>query len=132
MVANPKAVGMTLVREEEGVQQPVYYISQVLRGAKPRHPNMEKLTYALIMASRKLRHYFQGRKIKVMTNQPLKKILFKPYLFGRLVAWAVELSQYHIEYQARSIIKGQEFVDFIVECTFSKRTVARKRPNRSP
>lgn len=61
-----------------------------------------------------------------MTSQPLKIILFKPDLSGRLVAWAVELSQYHIEYQKRSAVKRQAFADFIVECTFPEEWLSKK------
>lgn len=76
--------------------------------------------YALIMASRKLQHYFQERMIKVKTNQPLKKIFFKPDLSRRLVTCAVELSQYHIEYQARSAVKGQALADFLWSALFPR------------
>ena len=49
---------MALVREEEGVQQPVYFISRAFRGAEERYPQMEKLAFALVMAMRKLKLYF--------------------------------------------------------------------------
>ncbi|XP_074323773.1 uncharacterized protein LOC141660685 [Apium graveolens] len=79
---------------------------------------MEKLVYALVVASRNLRHYFKGRLIKVMTDQPLKRILHKPDMTGRLAAWTVELSQFHIEYLPRSAVKSQILSDFVVECKF--------------
>ncbi|XP_065624889.1 uncharacterized protein LOC136065515 [Quercus suber] len=50
-----------LIREEEKVQKPVYYISRALRGAEGRYPLIEKLAFALITAFRRLRHYFQPR-----------------------------------------------------------------------
>ena len=79
---------------------------------------LRSLLYALVMASRKLRHYFQGRDIKVITNQPLRKILHKPDLSGRLIKWAVELSQFNISYEPRKAIKAQALSNFIVECSF--------------
>ena len=51
-------VNSALIREEGKVQKPVYYTSRALRGAEGRYPMMEKLAFALITASRKLRHYF--------------------------------------------------------------------------
>ena len=71
------AVSLALMREEGKVQKPVYYISKALRGAERRYPLIEKLAFALIMTSRKLRHYFQAYVINVMTDHPLKKVMNK-------------------------------------------------------
>ena len=42
------------------VEHPVYFVSTVLRDARERYPVQQKLLYALLIASRKLRHYFRG------------------------------------------------------------------------
>ena len=91
-------VSSALVREEGKVQKPVYYTSRVLRGAKGRYPLMEKLAFALITAFRKLRHYFQAHVIIVMTDHPLKKAMNKLEAAGRLIQWAIELSEFDIKY----------------------------------
>ena len=75
LTVTPYIVSSALIREEDKVQRPVYYTSKALRGAKGRYPQMEKLAFALITASRKLRHYFQAHVINVMTNHPLKKAM---------------------------------------------------------
>jgi hypothetical protein len=36
---------------------------------------MEKVIYAILMASRKLQHYFQSHNIIVPSSQPLKDII---------------------------------------------------------
>ena len=77
LTVTPHAVSSTLVREEGRVQKPVYYTSRALRGAEARYPQIEKLAFALITASRKLRHYFQAHIINVMTDHPLKKAMNK-------------------------------------------------------
>ena len=59
---------------------------------------MEKLAFALITASRKLRHYFQTHVINVMTAHLLKKAMNKLEAAGRLIQWAVELSEFDIRY----------------------------------
>ena len=69
------------------------------------------------MASRKLRHYFQAHIINVMTDHPLKKTMNKLEAIGRLIQWAVELSEFNIRYQPRHAIKAQALADFIVEFT---------------
>ncbi|XP_074346833.1 uncharacterized protein LOC141685638 [Apium graveolens] len=116
--AEAQAVGATLIREENGTQQPVYYVSQVLKDAEIRYPRLEKFAFALVTTSRKLRHYFQGREIRVVTNQPLRKIIHKPDISGRLVNWAVELSQFNLSFVPRTTIKAQALADFIIECNF--------------
>ena len=78
---------------------------------------MEKLAFALITASKKLRHYFQAHVINVMTDHPLKKAMNKLEAVGRLIQWAVELSEFDIRYQPRNAIKAQALADFIAEFT---------------
>ena len=67
------AVSVALIREENRVQLPVYYVSQAFQGAKAQYPPIEKITFALIVASRKLRPYFQANPIIVMTDQPVDR-----------------------------------------------------------
>ena len=81
----PHLVWMDLIREEGRVQKPVYYTSRALRGAEGRYPLIEKLAFALITASKKLRHYFQAHIINVMTDHPLKKAMNKLEAAGRLI-----------------------------------------------
>ena len=95
----------------------MYYISQAFQGAEARYLRIEKITFALIVASRKLRLYFQANPILVMTNQPIKKVMNKPEAAGRIVQWAIELSQFDIEYRPRTTIKAQALADFRAEFT---------------
>ena len=62
------AVSVALVREEEGSQRLVYFISRAFQGAEERYPRMEKLAFALVMAVRKLKLYFQAHTIIVLTE----------------------------------------------------------------
>ena len=52
-----------------------------------------------------------------MTDQPIKKSMNKPEATGRMVQWAIELSQFDIEYHPRTAIKAQALADFIAEFT---------------
>ena len=111
------AVSSALVREEGRVQKSVYYTSRALRGAEGRYPQIEKLAFTLITASRKLRHYFQAHVINVMTDHPLKKAMNKLEATGRLIQWAIKLSEFNIKYQLRHAIKAQALADFIAKFT---------------
>ena len=90
------STSVVLVRDKEQVQHPVYYCSQALRGAEERYPRMEKLILALVTAARKLRPYFQAHTIEVPTEYPMKQVLHKPETSGRLMKWAIELSEFDI------------------------------------
>ena len=111
------STSVALVREWDKVQQPVYYCSRALRGAEERYPKMEKLILALVTTSRKLRPYFQAHTIKVPTEYLMKQILHKLETFGRLIKWAIKLSEFNIRYKPRTAIKGQILADFIMEFT---------------
>ena len=107
LAITPHAVSSVLIREEGRVQKPVYYTSRALRGAEGRYLLIGKLAFALITASRKLRHYFQAHVINVMTDHPLKKVMNKLEVARRLIQWAIKLSEFDIRYQPRHAIKAQ-------------------------
>jgi hypothetical protein len=73
------------------VHKPVYFVSTILRDARERYNMQLKLLYTLLIASRKLRHYFQGHPIKVVTDRPLETILRNPNVTRRVAEWAMEL-----------------------------------------
>ncbi|GMH19404.1 hypothetical protein Nepgr_021245 [Nepenthes gracilis] len=75
------------------------------------------MALALTFAARKLRPYFQAHRVVVLTDRPLKGILQKPDVSGRLVKWAIELGEFDIEFRPRPAIKAQALADFIVETT---------------
>ena len=118
LAVSATAMSVALIWEECKKQLPIYYVSQAFQGAEPKYPRIEKIAFALIVASRKLRQYFQANPILVITDQPIKKSMNKPEAAGRMVQWTIELNQFDIEYHPRTAIKAQALVDFIVEFTF--------------
>ena len=104
-----------LIREDNGEHKPIYYVSRSLVDAETRYPVMEKLTLAVVTAARKLRPDFQSHSVIVMTSQPLRTILHSPRQSGRLAKWAIELSEYDIEYKSRTSSKAQVLADFVIE-----------------
>ena len=123
IAATTMLVGVVIVveRKEEGhmykVQRPIYYISEVLSDSKVQYPHVQKLLYALLIMSRKLRHYFDGHKIMVVTDFPLRDILRNRDATGRISKWAVELGVLNIDFTSRKAIKSQALADFVAEWT---------------
>ena len=74
-----------MIKKEGKKQLTVYFVSQAFQGAESRYPRIEKIVFALIVASRKLRQYFQANLILVMTDQPIKKLMNKPEATRRMV-----------------------------------------------
>ena len=61
------AVNLVLVRDENGVQRPVYYVSKSLHEAEVHYLPLERAILAVVHATRKLPHYFQTHTIVVLT-----------------------------------------------------------------
>jgi hypothetical protein len=105
-------------KEEEGKlkQIPVYFASEAFSSSKIFYSELEKIAYAVIMAARKLRHYFEGHRIRVITNQPLNDLFVNREASTRIIKWGAELSEYVVDFE-RSSIKSQVLVDFVVDWT---------------
>jgi hypothetical protein len=97
------------------VQRPVYFISEVLHEAKPRYLEVHKLFYAVLIASRKLRHYFQAHRISVVTSYPLRAVLRNPNATGNIAKWAAELAEFELDFVPHHAVKSQVLTDFIVD-----------------
>jgi len=78
LAASPTTVSAVLVEEKEHEnrmkQFPIYFVSKALSGAKLNYSELEKIAYIVVMASRKLKHYFQAHRIKVLSAQPLEAL----------------------------------------------------------
>ncbi|XP_021985709.1 uncharacterized protein LOC110881870 [Helianthus annuus] len=118
--SSDKAVGSVLMVERIGVQTPIYYVGRVLTDPETRYSTMEKLVLALLHASRRLRRYFTGHVITVLTNFHIGTILQKPGTSVRLAKWAIELGGHNILYRLRPAIKGQVLADFVTEVPVEK------------
>jgi ribonuclease HI len=73
--------------------------------------------YTLLIASRKLGHYFQGHPIKVVTDRPLETILRNPNVTGRVAEWVVELQPFEISFETTKVIKSKALAEFTAEWT---------------
>jgi hypothetical protein len=99
------------------IQYPVYFISDVLSDSETRYFHIMELSYALLITSHKLFHYFQVHQIEVHTSSTLGKILNNREATQKIAKWVIELSMYDIVYKARKVIKAQALSNFMAEWT---------------
>jgi ribonuclease HI len=119
VAASHAAVSVALVQEKQDgqikKQAPIYFVSKVLSPSKKNYTELEKVLYAVLMASRKLRHYFQAYHIIVHSSQPLKDIMRNKEAIGRVRKWVAELNEFTIDYVHRSSIQSHALADFIAD-----------------
>jgi ribonuclease HI len=119
--ASNSAVSAVLVqeKEEEGKLKhiPVYFALEALSGSKIFYSKLKKIAYVVIMAARKLRHYFEGHRIRVITDQPLNDLFTNREASTWIIKWGTELSGYIVDFERRSAIKSQVLADFVVDWT---------------
>ncbi|KAL9244214.1 hypothetical protein vseg_018016 [Gypsophila vaccaria] len=68
-------VSAVILKEQEKTQQPIYFVSHALGPSEKNYQIIEKAAYAVVIAARKLRPYFDAHPIEVRTDQPPEKAL---------------------------------------------------------
>jgi hypothetical protein len=76
---------------------------------------VHKLLYAVLIASRKLHHYFQAHKISMVTSYPLRAMLHNLNATGNITKWVVELAEFELDFIPHHEIKSQVLADFMVD-----------------
>nr|KYP67716.1 Uncharacterized protein Mb2253c family [Cajanus cajan] len=121
--ANPDkcmaVINMASPQNLKGVQKLVGRLTTLSRFlpclAEIAKPIVEKVALGLDHTARHLRQYFQSHRVIVKTDCLVAKVLRKPELAGRMMAWSIELSKFDIVFESRSPIKSQCLVDFVNE-----------------
>ena len=111
----PHAVSLVLIRDDNGLQKLVYYVSKSLHEAEVRYLPLEKAILVVVHARRKLPHYFQAYIVVVLTQLPLKSVLRTADYTGRIAIWNTILGAFDIKYMPRTSIKGQVLADLVTE-----------------
>jgi len=93
----------------------MYFTSRTLQSAEERYQVIEKLVLALVFSARRLHHYFHSHSLAVKIDYPIKQVLQKPELAGRMTALAVELFEFGLRYESRGPMKAQFLAEFWIE-----------------
>ena len=78
---------------------------------------MQKLLYVVLMATRKLLHYFTEHEVMVVTSFPLGDIIRNRDAAGWISKWALKLMGHNIRYISCTAIKSQALTDFVAKWT---------------
>ncbi|VFQ62952.1 unnamed protein product [Cuscuta campestris] len=88
------------------------------------HPVRQKKRYLASerreFVKKEVKDLLGAHPIVVLTDQPLGMVMRNSTSSGRIIKWAMMLTQFNIEYRPRTAIKGQAVVDFLVEMTGQK------------
>ena len=115
------SVSVSLFKEDENKKQrPVFSVSKSLADTETRYNYLEQTTLTLLVATKKLRPYFQAYPMVVLTDLSLRSTIHKPNLSWRMARWAIELSEFGIQYKPRLAKKGQVLADILAEIPQSK------------
>nr|GEU34611.1 reverse transcriptase domain-containing protein [Tanacetum cinerariifolium] len=109
------AISAVLMTKRGTVQTPVYFVSRAIQDPKLNYTPMEKLFLSLVFTAKRLRRYFQPHPVAVITDQPIKQIMSRPDVEGRLQKWSVMPREHNITYRPRTSSKGQVLANFLVE-----------------
>jgi hypothetical protein len=91
-------------------------------GSKRFYSEMEKICYTVIMSTCKLKHYFEAHTIMILTSRSLNDIFENRDSSKRISKWAMEFSEYVVDFQKQSARKSQILTNFMAEWTESGST----------
>jgi len=106
LVVSTITVRAVLIREDEGTQKSVYYVSKALVDAQTRYMRIEKLVLALFITIRKLKHYFQSFPVIMLTEYRLRTIVENSEASGKIGKWVKEITPLGVTFESRTSIKG--------------------------
>jgi len=110
LVVIDHAVSVVLLRVDQGVQKPIFYVSKTLVEAKTWYLPLERAALVVIYAVRRLPHYFQDHIVIVLIEQPLQALLKRSDFMGRIAKWGASLGAFDIQYKPRTLLKGKSWL----------------------
>ena len=99
VVAQQESLGALLAQEnDERKEKALYYLSRRLTVTELKYSPIEKTCLALVFAAQELRYYFLAHAVHLVARVPIKYIMSKPVLSGRLARWSILFNEFEIIY----------------------------------
>ncbi|KAK4411915.1 hypothetical protein Sango_0264500 [Sesamum angolense] len=117
IAAQERSIGSLMAQEnEERKEKALYYLSRTLTENELKYSLVEKVCLALSYAIKKLKYYFEAYSIRLISRaDPVKFVMSKLVLSGRLAKWSILFNQYEIEYVPQKAVKGQALANFLAD-----------------
>ncbi|XP_030461335.1 uncharacterized protein LOC115681508 [Syzygium oleosum] len=94
----------------------IYYLSKKFTSSKINYPEVEKTCVAFVWVLHHLRQYTLHHRILLVTeNDPIKYLLEKPALVGKLAKWQVLVSEFDVHSMAQKSVKGRAIADMLAK-----------------
>jgi len=101
--ASDIAIGAALMQENDGLEQPICFLSRKLNAHQHKYSTVEKEALALLTAVRTFSVYFGSSVVTVYTvHSPLQFLECMAPHNAKLLRWSLELQQYNLEIRHRS------------------------------
>ncbi|GJT29141.1 reverse transcriptase domain-containing protein, partial [Tanacetum coccineum] len=108
------------LKEMQSLSGKLASLNRFLQPKERNYSPLEKLA-SLINMTRRLRRYFEAHPVKVITDQPIKNILSRTEVSGKLAKYSVEIGTYKISFIPRNAVKGQVQADFLSDAPNGER-----------
>ncbi|KAL0444162.1 UNVERIFIED_CONTAM: hypothetical protein Slati_2138900 [Sesamum latifolium] len=117
ITAQERSIGALMAQEnKEGKEKALYYLSRILTENELKYSPVEKVCLALFYAIKKLRHYFEAYSIRLISRfDPVKFVISRLVLSGRLSKWSILFNQYEKEYVPQKAVKAQALANFLAD-----------------
>ncbi|RDX69714.1 Retrovirus-related Pol polyprotein from transposon 17.6, partial [Mucuna pruriens] len=111
-----ESMGCVLGQQDEAgrKKQAIYYLSKKFTDCEQRYSALERTCCALVWAIKRLRQYMLAHTTWLIAKtDPIKYILEKPALTGRIARWQMALTEFDIVYTTQKAVKGRAVADHL-------------------
>ncbi|XP_030453603.2 uncharacterized protein LOC115675132 [Syzygium oleosum] len=103
-------------RPNDGKERAIYYLSKKFTTSEVNYPEVEKTCIALVWVLHRLRQYTLHHQVLLVTeNNPIKYLLEKPALVGKLAKWQILISEFDVQSLGQKSVKGRAIADMLAE-----------------
>nr|GEX27294.1 retrovirus-related Pol polyprotein from transposon opus [Tanacetum cinerariifolium] len=103
------------IKEVQSLNGKLASLNRFLSKSGTSFPAAEAALIRATPVAKRLRRYFQAHHITVSTDQPIKQVMSRPDVAGRLQKWSNMLGEHNIAHRPRTSVKRQILADFLIE-----------------